>query len=399
MKASLSVSVAAALLVPTVLLSQAAHTTEAKPGAKQQAGPVQKFLLLDNDSVVHAAVEVLEEGYRVSRSGGTIVYPKHRVIHMADSMLDLYEYKRKQIPRHDIPEHIKLSQWCLSKGLRQQAEEELILVQELDPGNPVVERRLRMLTKRDEPVTDRKVTQASYERSADPSEVVGNFIRGYGQDTFKSYIHVERILVNQCASCHASLQHESAFRLYTRNDGGPLGQRLKARNLESVLAQINLTTPHASPLLTKSLTAHGPMQVPVLGGVRDSMYKAIEDFVYLVCQRYSRESPTVVKRQPPTNSFGSALETEEVVVESRPRPRPVMPAPGDDVSRPGMGAIQADDAPPTPAFGKARSKQPTMPRPIEDPFDPNAFNQQFGATPPAEKPADKEANPSEPAQP
>lgn len=389
---TISLTLAAALCMPTILLGQA---DESSTPSKSDGEPL-KMLLLDNDRVVAAHVQELPDGYLVSRNGGSVRYPKSRIVRIADTIEQLYEYKRSQVPEHDVAEHLRLYEWCLARGLRVQAKAELELVLKLDPENRLANKRMLQLQERDQSSGSRPAAMYSKEdRLADPSEVINRFVNGYGQESFSQYNSVERILVNRCASCHANPRHEGDFRLYSRQGGGSLGQRLTARNLEAVLSKIDLSAPQESELLAKAITAHGQMQVAAFGGIHDKLYQEIEDFVYMVAGKYNRDDTMVAevrRRRAPTSVGGFGIDrpsTADLVSQSSLRPRPVMPvAPGDDVQRPGLGSFVADDAPPTQPGKMFPKQQVSKPRPVEDPFDPNAFNQQFGAAPPKQKPAE-----------
>ena len=71
----------------------------------------------------------------VTQRVGVMKFPKNRVEGVFDSILDVYHYKRDQLPEGDSDECFKLARWCLNFKLTDQAREQLTKVLELNSRN------------------------------------------------------------------------------------------------------------------------------------------------------------------------------------------------------------------------------------------------------------------------
>jgi hypothetical protein len=356
------------------------------PGQTSEIEPTEQFLLLANDRVLVGTIVEQPDGYLLRRSGGTIVIPKTNAVLLADSLLALYEFKRQQMPDHDVDEHWKLCQWCCTNRLYEQAEYEAKRVLELDPRHVGASRRLRSLRKpasaEDSRESDRSATYISQSTAPDPSAVVGTFIRAHGQATFDLFTTIERRLINSCASCHTAKRYKGTFRLYRRDDNEPNDQRFTARNLQSVLDAIDLQRPDQSPILRLSIQAHGPARLPPYGGPNDPAYRELFTFVSRVYDGHKKDSIIAddAGKEPRPEAIAQSRSRRP---ETKPQRR-IAPEfddrPGDDVSPIGRSGAAADDSPdPDGANWAGRRSRPGHSQAAKDPFDPQEFNRRWGA--------------------
>lgn len=386
----LCVAVGACVSVRTVLadeppvdqtkaVSPAAVPTEPSPDAR-------RFLLLTNDRVLSGTIIEQPDGYIFKRKGASMLVPKKDVARLGGSLLEIYEFKRSQVPHNDAQEHWKICQWCFAQGLLEQCEREAEHVLSIDPGNVHAARRLRALrqpaVETSEQVEPKAVSTPI--PAPDSSNIIGTFVRGHGQRTFELFTTIERRLVNHCGDCHSSRRYHGVFRLYRRNPGESSEQRDTANNLQSVLRTIDLQQPDRSPLLHMALTAHGPARLPSYGGPNDPAYRELLDFVSRVYE--GRKMEIIADASPGKHGIISGPVTRSQTNSNRKSPTRIGDQPGDDMPSPARSSSAADDAPESPIGvhgpqdGTAvRTARKPSNRKNGDPYDPDEFNKQFGS--------------------
>jgi hypothetical protein len=168
---------------------------------------------------------------------------------------------------------------------------------------------------------------------------------------------VQPILMNTCASCHAS-GRASTFKLTRVFGDAPAGGRTSQQNLAAVLAQLRPDQPLASPLLVMAASVHGSSGQPPLRNRQTPAYKALEEWVRAAVA----SAPHVQPRAP-------EMASAEPAWEERKFPEPALQKSG-----------------PVPAENNAARPVPMVPsptapasKPIEpaDEFDPIIFNRQM----------------------
>lgn len=350
--------------------SNAAPTETSSPDSKPR-----QYLLLNTDRVVEGEIEKGPHGYTVRRNGGVIQFPLDQVVFAGPSLRAIYEYKTSHVPKHDMGEHYRIYQWCLVRGMEDEAASELRTILEVDPTNARANRLLSSLNRKHEPAKPTKKAGTPRVIPAAPNEVIDNFVRGHGRETFEKYTDVERVLINRCgtAACHGTSRYTGDFRLF-RREGDIHSQRMTARNLRAVLQFVNLEDPQKSRILTQAVEPHGGLSIPAMGGINDPQYKDLRDWVFTVAQKWSVDDAAVAKKPrlvPESVTEPEELSTERWEAARKTKfARPVKPEPGDDIPPTVWDRAYADDAPPPQAD--------TMPtngkREAVDPFDPAAFN-------------------------
>lgn len=345
------------------------------------------FLLLKNDRVVAGKVTKTATGWTVSKRGGSLVFPKDQVEAIGDSIRELYDHKFKFIPQHDISEHLKLYRWCTIHRLSAEAEAQLAHVLSLDPENAIADRYMRAQQRRRETEAQPASPPKAPPRTATvaPGDVIDNFIRGHGQQTFDRYVELERVLINRCgtAACHGNPRHAGDFLLYRKNTRDHNDVRLSARNLSTTLRQLDLQTPQRSSILSMAIEPHGGQSIASMGGVNDQDYKALRDWVFTVSQKWGVDDEALAHR-PMNNDSVATPEfqrpRESFAVERQFTPKPKYLRPERSTAKGARGpsnlpiGAMGDDAPAPPAerIGRAPIRPPAAT--IKDPFDPSGFN-------------------------
>jgi hypothetical protein len=236
-----------------------------------------KVLLLDNERTPALIGDVERHGdqYRVRRPVGETWVPADKVLTVCATREEAYAFLRKRANLVDADERLRLAQWCYLNGLREQALAEVTAAVEMRPNHAESRRLLRNLQRPAETVAAKPQAEKNAVDVA-PSppleltqESLGRFVR-----------QVQPVLMNACASCHASGK-TTAFKLVKAFEGGTANRKTLQANLASVVAQINVDNPELSPLLLKAVGIHGDMAQPALKGRQTPAFKLIEDWVQL----------------------------------------------------------------------------------------------------------------------
>lgn len=110
---------------------------------------------------------------------------------------------------------------------------------------------------------------------------------------------VQPVLQNACMSCHAG-GDGGTLKLRRRSANGANAFAVTQANLSAALAFVDRKTPAASPLLAKSLQAHGGARNPPLPGPNHPAYRHLELWVRMTA------GPNVAPNQVPMQSGAEA---------------------------------------------------------------------------------------------
>ena len=241
----------------------AARSVEAQQTPVQ---PVAGVLVLRNGNVLPGIVQRQGNHYRVENEGATLQIPASQVDMACASLVEAYEQRRQQRVGNATDAHLELARWCLRHGLLAEAAREILDARTDDPGHPALrtldlqlqqglaDEASRLQRERDavtlaahvEPVATEEVAQP--ERMIEPTaEVKERFVRS-----------IQPMLIHGCTTsgCHApnSRQKMELDRWALEGSGIP---HLIRKNLEQVLAQVDVEDPASSPLMRRARQAHG----------------------------------------------------------------------------------------------------------------------------------------------
>lgn len=231
-----------------------------------------KILILKNEYTMEGDIERVGDRYRVRRKVGDTWMPVERVLFLAASLPDAYAYLRGRINRDDADERLRLARWCRANGLREQELTELQAAVSLRPDHAETRRLLQHWKQTEKPTTTLKPAAMAPAAEGLPavevtSEALGLFAT-----------RVQPILMNTCASCHAT-GRGGKFRL-TQVYGDSIGNRqILERNLAAVLAEVDLNQPEASRLLLKAVSDHGHIGRPPLRNRQLAPYRTLESWI------------------------------------------------------------------------------------------------------------------------
>jgi hypothetical protein len=396
--------------------------------AQAPQAAAEQYLLMKNDRVMVGQIERRGENFLIRIAENShVTISKDQVLYVGSSLHDLYQYKLRGMIKPNTGDHFKLTRWCMSTGLLDEAvthyqqvahsagehprvkqlavelKDQLLKVPEFREylGLPPIGRAAGgPVTLASATVTE---TQDSQVRHAGggaplPPEVVAKFSE-----------RVQPILLNRCsqAACHGG-QTKTSLRLLEPHPR--FGNQTNSDNLRSVLAFITADGRGEAPLLAYANRAHGLQRKPGIEITETQLMKELQDWIQLV------RHPVVTAQ---ADSSRSALQggnanaaLSPVTRGTEPRPVPnaareasldqwrtpggslavppaspqIVPPPAVDVAIPNPtlsslpGGLQTiASTPVSPVREGPTVVLPGM-RTAGDPFDPSAFNQRAHGT-------------------
>lgn len=312
--------------------------------AHAQESPSQFYLLrtgylLEGTATQNGNHYVLQTGW------GSMNMPVQNVEFVGNSKKDVYLYRRNNVDPTDGRALIVLAEWCLGNGLKQEGIDEYRRASQVMTSGTladVIQQRLETLLQDSEtsPTPQMPEPQSSVPESSPISKSV-----------FEQFVRkVQPMLTNRCASadCHGT-HSQQQFKLGISPDS--VGSTAR-RNLQSVLAYVNLDHPAESVLLSALTTTHGGMKTVL----------SVESEQYIQAVRWVQQ---VAKEMPLEQSAPkiatSEKESAEVNGSSPPLKVSVLP---EQFRR----AIHQTERPPVQEFNKQKES---------DPLDPSVFNSRY----------------------
>jgi hypothetical protein len=346
-----------------------------------------KALLLDNDRVLEGDIEKVETQYRVKRTVGELWLPASRVKKLCKDVGECYDAMKAQLNLKDADERLKLARWCQVNGMSNYAFLEAKAALDMRPEHKESISLVQML----ERVSITSATTPARPK-ATPAPQPPPIARGTSVDisneAFATFAtRVQPILMNTCVSCHSN-GRGGAFQLLRVSDGG---HRASAQgNLKIVLEFVNVEKPALSPLLIKSVVAHGGVPTPPIKNRQAVPFQTLQSWV----EQLVESNPHLKEmRAEGTGISTSAKKDFTIDWSATDRPSlPIMPAlppvaapftsaVGPRVPGKSDGEIVSKPAPivrPEPATApqpKLTTPPPSvLPSAPRDPFDPAEFN-------------------------
>lgn len=238
----------------------------------QQPQPAAGVLVLRNGNVLKGTVHRQGSHFRIVNEGSELQIPASQVEMACASLVEAYEQRRQQRVGNATDAHLELARWCLRHGLLAEAAREILDARTDDPGHPALrtldlqlqqgladeanrlqrERDAVALAAHAEPVSTEPVAQP--EHMIEPTaEVQEKFVRS-----------IQPMLIHGCTTsgCHSpnSRQTMELDRWALEGSGIPT---LIRKNLEQVLAQVDVADPASSPLMRRARQAHGIRNQPL----------------------------------------------------------------------------------------------------------------------------------------
>ncbi len=290
-----------------------------------------KILILDNDSLIVGNIRRVGDQFHIQRGISETIIPAARVIDVVDDLHAAFRTMRQRCNRRDFDDRLRLIHWCLENGLKAEA---LAEAESLKPFRPD-DQKLRVLI---EGLRTLKTTAVPPTPAPArlPDKVLEIEPPTYNRDAYAPFTaKVQPILMNACVSCHGTGRGGN-FNLVRITDADD--RKATALNLAATLKQINAVDIVSSPLLVKSIAAHGKSMQPPLRGQESPAFQNLAAWVALAA----------------------------------PQPAAADSSPGV----PAKSVIEQPSTLPKSIFGETSTSQP-KPEPQttpKDPFDPAIFN-------------------------
>jgi hypothetical protein len=253
--------------------------------------PIGKVLVLDNDQLIEGDIRCDSEGYTVRRGNGETTIPAGRVVAVVADRRSAFSIVRRRSNTHDFDERIRLVRWCMENDLRNEALAEVKDLLRQRPSDPAL---LALSDGLSMPPT---TLQPNNPISESSDKVIEIAPPNFNNESFSSFVsRIQPILMNACASCHAAGKG-GTFELVRVIDGG--NRKAALTNLNAVLKFVDRTNPLASPLLAKSVIAHGTASLPPLRDRQSPAFLNLQAWVNTVAVEESKKVPVIPQSQAP----------------------------------------------------------------------------------------------------
>ncbi len=281
--------------------------TDAHTQPREPLATAGKYVLLKDDKLIEGGVTVNGDTILVRQGALDRPFTKSQVQFVAASHDEVYKFMLAKVSANDAAARLKVARWCMFSGLREQALVEAREVQKLQPNATAAAdmiRSLELSLQQFPPEGAAKMTAPAVPtfpvelRPAPlPAPVPPAAVEPEPDVSPEAALvfgaRVQPFLANQCIECHAKPDHTGKFKLVRVNptDAGPQATR---SNLRAVSGQLRKDDPAASPLLLKSLAAHGGMKLPAVESRQAAVYQSLEAWTALAVG-----TPLAVPPAPP----------------------------------------------------------------------------------------------------
>jgi len=242
------------------------------------------FYLLRTGTILEGAATFNGTHYVVQTQFGTMNVPVQNVEFVGTTGADVYLHKRGSVEPTDYNALVRLAEWCISNGYREEGIAEYQRAEQVAPNAMfvgIVQQRLQTL---------RQIGTAEPDQALPAPQTVPLLEIPVSRVAFESFVRrVQPVLVNRCvaAECHGP-HGERQFKLGVPQDS--MGSTAR-RNLQAVLSYIDRDFPQESPILIALAMPHG--------GTRGTL--AVDSMPYLQTaqwiQQVSRELPPVLRTE------------------------------------------------------------------------------------------------------
>jgi hypothetical protein len=304
-------------------------------------------LIFQNETTIEGDIELLGGQYRVRRAAGgeRNVLPEE-VLKLCKDREEAFYFLRQRANLRDPDERLRLARWCHKNALKKQELEEVAAAVALRPDDMEMVHLYQNLQRM--MLSAAEASQTPKMPSPQMPVVIPASVNTDSLGLFVT--KVQPILMNTCASCHATGRGGS-FQLIRVFQKSGSSQTLTRSNLAATIAQVKSDRPAASPLLVKSVSVHGSMAQPALKSIDSAAYRTLEEWVTITLQA----GP--VSSQQEIGSSVFSTKTNEASTKTTEETQPIVPV-----------AV--------PLTGGEVIKTPPVPKGPTDQYDPEIFNRQ-----------------------
>ena len=319
---------------PSTLPAPTPFVPPAAPG-------IGSVVLLTDGKVVEGTVTRAGDKILVRRGSIDQPFAKDQVQFIGKSKEECYTHLLGKVNADDAPGRFKLARWCMYNGLREQALLEAQTVVKLQPNHAMAAAMARSLEESirlfngdgTSKVPSPEAPKPGLPKAVDADpEIATDAANTFGP-------RVQPVLANLCADCHAKPGYTGAFKLAC-GTGADHDPGIAKQNLRAVLAQIKKADPASSPLLEKSLAAHGGMKQAAFANRQAPAFRVLEAWVVLAASSAPATSAPVPMPVLPPPPAPKPVEQPNQVLPPVPPPPAVKF--GED-AKPAAGTVNTVD--------------------------------------------------------
>jgi hypothetical protein len=287
------------------------------------AGKTGRVLILANQRGMEGDIRLEGNQYHIRRTAGEVSLPATPTMRLFADWDAALAHMSSQANLRDPDERLRLARWCQMNGLTGQALVEAKAAVHMRPGHAESKQLLAILERaaRNTPAAPAPAT------TVEPAAAPPVDLSADAMNLFNT--RIQPILMNACASCHAT-GRGNEFRLQRCHDA-TLNRRATQLNLAAVLAQIRWDEVASSPLLFKSLSAHGATTQAPFSSRQAKPYQYLQEWVQTVVATnpHLRKEPARVGRVVTAAVKNDTLPvtTTRVDHDARPTLDAKLPAP------------------------------------------------------------------------
>ena len=205
-----------------------------------------QFYLLRTGYLLEGSATFDGKHYTVQTPFGSMNVPVQNVELVGKSKGDIYQYKRSNVDPANCNALIRFAEWCVSNGFTEEGIAEYQRAGQIASNTAFA----GLIRQRLDTLQQNEPSNTVPETPITPAEIA------VSRQMFESFVRrVQPVLVNRCIStdCHGTTGNQQ-FKMGIPRE--PLGSTSQ-RNLQAVLAYIDLDAPTESPLLLALITPHG----------------------------------------------------------------------------------------------------------------------------------------------
>ncbi|GHT19228.1 hypothetical protein FACS1894189_7920 [Planctomycetales bacterium] len=283
------------------------------------------FYLLRTGYLLEGTASSNGKTYLLKSNFGTMQVPVNNVEYVGKTKQDIYQYKRSCVDPANCNALIKLAEWCLGNGLReegiaeyQRAGQAVNNAANNAAGNAVNNAVLADV------IRQRLMSLQGGEEQEDRNKEIRNKNKEISQEAVKVQIpkpvlesftrKVQPILAAHCAAadCHGSNSPQQ-FKIEIPREA--LGSTTY-RNFQSVIKWIDLDYPTESALLSKLISYHGTAKASF--SVESNQYNNVVQWIQLTAKELPLEDRDrlVVKREPVSPQANESKTAAQVPLQT-----------------------------------------------------------------------------------
>ena len=324
-----------------------------------------KVLLLKTGHIMEGEIERVGTHLCVRRGRSEVWIAADKAIRLCADWDDAFAYAQTQVKADDANDRVRLARWCHTHRLTEKALEQARIAVQLQPTHADAKQLVTQFERAlKEPAT--RPTPAAPVVPALPMEAAPTVDVSF--DTLVAFTtKVQPILMNACASCHAS-SASGKFHLERVSESS---QKASAqRNLATVLTYVDLDHPAISPLLVKAITPHGDSATPA---IRDRSAKPLQSIQQWIEQ--------TIARNPQLKDYHDAKKPTPVKTKTEPKSafptqQSSAPARGEEVVSQPVARLEIDEKNPPRVLSAEVARTPMAATPVDE-FDALHFNKHF----------------------